>query len=139
MSGEVTPDILADTAPGAEAGERQATILCPRPGAVARTADERVLLSLLAMPLPPLRQSVERRLARRLLELEAASGGWSVDIGLWGETLFLTDARRVIERALGRLSLSYPCRLLARRPPRYAPALLWRRADHEQLRVTDPS
>jgi len=108
MSGEVTPDILADTAPGAAPAGRGDTILCPRPGAVPLTADERELLALLAMPLPLLRQSLERRLARRLLELEAASGGWSVDIGLWGETLFLADARRVIERALGRLIVELP-------------------------------
>lgn len=118
MSGEARPHILAEAAPGAAPAGRGDTILCPRPGAMARTADERELLALLAMPLPPARQSVECRLAHRLLKREVASGGWSVDIGFWGETLFLADARRVIEGALGRLVVELP---VASRSPESPP------------------
>ena len=74
----------------------------PHPRPPASDAEAFVVTLLAAESELPYREVISR-LAESLYRNELRSGGWSVDIGLFGSSLFVPEARCALEAGKGEL------------------------------------
>jgi hypothetical protein len=74
----------------------------PHPRSAVSDAETFVVTLLAAQSELPYREVVSR-LAELLYRNELRAGGWSVDIGLFGSSLFVPEARRALEAGKGEL------------------------------------